>query len=143
MKNFLLGLTKFVLGVLLAMVILSIAGLAMARYFIMRISELPERPTYENDVPAEPAPAATSPPAQATSGQPRPTVNLPPGSYQAVVSQPIGLILRDGPGIEYEQIGGVEYETELVVIEEQDGWQKVQLPGGREGWVKGGNIDRL
>lgn len=146
MKNFLLGLTKFILGVLLAMVILSIVGLAMARYFILRISELPERPNYENDVPAETSPAAetTSPSTPTTaSEQPQSAAEVPSGSYRAIVSEPVGLILRDGPGIDHEQVGSVEYETELIIVEEQNGWQKVRLPDGREGWVKGGNIDRL
>ncbi|MEM6451932.1 MAG: SH3 domain-containing protein [Cyanobacteria bacterium P01_D01_bin.105] len=33
------------------MLIMSLAGLSMARYFMTRMAEQPERPTYENDLP--------------------------------------------------------------------------------------------
>ena len=48
MKNFLLGLSKFVLGIILAMLIMTLAGASMMRYFMARTAEPPERPTYVN-----------------------------------------------------------------------------------------------
>ena len=61
MKNFLLGLSKFVLGIILAMLIMSLAGLSMARYFMARTTEQPERPAYENDLPEDQRPVAKAP----------------------------------------------------------------------------------
>lgn len=60
--------------------------------------------------------------------------------------QPIGLILREGPGTEHPQAGGVDYNEELIVLEEpaDQGWIKVQVASsGQEGWVKAGNTRRL
>ena len=62
MKNFLLGLSKFVLGIILAMLIMTLAGASMVRYFMARSAETPERPIYENDRP-EDQPVAAEPAA--------------------------------------------------------------------------------
>lgn len=171
MKNFLLGLSKFVLGIILAMLVMSIAGLSMARFFMTRMVELPERPTYENDLPESerPNPAASAterdeggaPVAvtaaedadqstedeteNSTEAKPKPEAAdraLAEGEYEATVNQPVGLILRDGPGTSYAQIGGLDYRQSMVVIAEEDGWLNVELNDGRTGWVKDGNIDR-
>ena len=166
MKNFLLGLSKFVLGIILAMLVMSIAGLSMARFFMTRMVELPERPTYENDLPEAERP---NPPATATerdeegapvavtaeeaaaeadesTEEPEPESeeeeSLPEGEYRATVNQPVGLILRDGPGTSYAQIGGLDYQESMVVFAEEDGWLNIELSNGQTGWIKDGNIDR-
>lgn len=155
MKNFFLGLSKFILGIILAMLIMSLAGAAMVRYFMARSAEPPERPIYDNDLPEDRAAAGSSQePSQESSQEPESeaqpaaadsepeTEAAPAGSYTAYVTQPVGLILRDGPGTEYTNIGGVGYEASLTVLEEENGWLKVQLSSGQEGWVKDGNTAR-
>ncbi len=158
MKNFFLGLSKFILGVILAMLIMSLAGAAMVRYFMASSAEPPDRPIYDNDLPEdraaavspqEPAqePAQSSPQASESSAEPETPAEpeseaAPAGSYTAYVTQPVGLVLRDGPGTEYTNIGGVGYEAILTVLEEESGWLKVQLSSGQEGWVKDGNTAR-
>lgn len=166
MKNFLLGLSKFVLGIILAMLIMSIAGLSMARFFMTRMVELPERPTYENDLPEadRPNPAASAPErdedgapkaviAEAEPDEPEAEVEpepepeedddaLPDGEYRASVSQPVGLILRDGPGTDYAQIGGLDYQQGMIVFAEDSGWLNVELNNGQTGWIKDGNVSR-
>ncbi|MGB7085495.1 MAG: SH3 domain-containing protein [Phormidesmis sp.] len=154
MKNFLLGLSKFVLGIILAMLIVSLASLSMARYFMTRLIEPPERPTYDNDLP-EQQPAADAPTPDGdssaapdsnasssetaeeteTESETEPTS----GGEIATVDQPVGLVLRSGPGVDYDQIGGVAYEESVEVIAEENGWLNIVLSGGQEGWVKGGN----
>ena len=69
MKGFLLGVTKLILGVSVALVLLSLTGVATARYFMAKLSVLPPRPVFENDValqptetPPPPAPAEAAPP---------------------------------------------------------------------------------
>ncbi|MGI8936103.1 SH3 domain-containing protein [Leptolyngbya sp. BC1307] len=143
MKNFLLGLSKFVLGIILAMLVVSLAGLSMARYFMTRLAEPPERPTYDNDLPETP-PDAAEPPADSPAATETPETEadetLAEGAYRAVVTQPVGLIVRAGPGPDYEQIGGLEYQASVVILSEDSGWLEVQLSGGQEGWIKEGNV---
>jgi uncharacterized protein YgiM (DUF1202 family) len=153
MKGFFLGLTKLILGIALALVLLSLTGVATARYFMAKLSVLPPKPVFDNDVlteqpvpaeaPAEPQPQpeAANPPAEAANAP-----ENPPGSYRAVVVQPIGLVLRSGPGAEHQQLGGVDHNDEVLVLETSDDgrWMKVRLgDSGQEGWVKAGNTQNL
>ena len=149
MKNFLLGLSKFVLGIILAMLIISLAGLSMAKYFMTRMAEPPVRPTYDNDLPEDrpaqrpdSAPPADSPTEAEAPADTDPEASSPEGAYRAVVNQPVGLIVRAGPGTDYDQIGGLEYQQGVRVLSEEDGWLKIARDNGEEGWVKGGNLDR-
>lgn len=144
MKNFLLGLSKFVLGIILAMLIVSLAGLSMARYFMTRMVELPDRPTYDNEQPE--SPAAAKPPAEGAA-EPQPAeaeaeAELPEGAYRAIVVSSEGLVVRAGPGTDYEQLGGLDYQQSVNVLSEESGWQKIDFGGGQEGWIKGGNTER-
>lgn len=172
MKGFFIGLSKLVLGVVIALALLSMAGVATARYFMARLAVLPPKPLYGDELPAPPAEPVATPteaaappeaapapeaeppaeppaePAAAPEAEPteEPTAEeLPPGSYRALVVQPIGLIVRSGPGTEHGQVGGVDYNAELVVLEEPagQGWIKVRVTAtGAEGWVKAGNVRR-
>lgn len=152
MKNFLLGLSKFVLGIILAMLIMSLAGLSMAKYFITKHTEQPDRPTYENDLP-EDQPSASGAGSADEGASEGPTVAtktpqakadepLPDGAYKVEVNQPVGLIVRSGPGGDYENIGGLEYQASVTVLSEEGGWLKIALSNGEEGWIKDGNVDR-
>ncbi|MEO1182529.1 MAG: SH3 domain-containing protein, partial [Cyanobacteria bacterium J06636_28] len=64
LQDFLLGLTKFVLGVGISLLLISLAGAATARYFLTQLSSVPERPVYENDL--APADNAATPEAAET-----------------------------------------------------------------------------
>lgn len=150
------GLSKFVLGVLLAIGILFGTGVMLTRYLVERLSTAPPKPVFSND----PSPPAASPVAAVEEAPPvEAPADAPPESppesspspspanegYSARVIQPIGLILRDQPSQNSGQIGGVEYNREITVLEDSpDGeWQRVRLSSGAEGWVKGGNTERL
>ncbi|HEY9763695.1 MAG TPA: SH3 domain-containing protein [Trichocoleus sp.] len=147
MQGFLIGLSKLVLGVTMALLLLSLAGVATARYFMARLSVLPPRPIFENDAPVQAAVAST-PTAQAAAPAEKPEAEsaaepLPPGAYEAVVVQPIGLVLREGPGTTFSQLGGVDYNAKVAVLEESPDkqWMKVRVDeSGQEGWVKAGNV---
>ena len=160
MKGFLTGLSKLVLGVVIALLLLSLAGVATARYFMARLSVLPPKPVFTNDNP--PAPAADAPAPEATApeaaveappAEPAPTAETPPpepepepGSYQAVVVQPIGLVLREGPGTTFSQIGGVDYNQAVTVLEASpdESWIRIRIDeSGQEGWVKAGNTRQV
>jgi uncharacterized protein YgiM (DUF1202 family) len=150
MKGFVIGFTKLVFGVAIALLLLSMAGVATARYFMARLSVLPPKPVFENELPVQPPPEqAAAPAAVETAPSPEPEVTPEPeleaGSYKAVVIQPIGLVLREGPGTEFPQVGGVDYNEEIVVLEEPDdkSWIRVRAASnGQEGWVKAGNTRR-
>ncbi|HSM84425.1 MAG TPA: SH3 domain-containing protein [Nodosilinea sp.] len=154
MKGFFLGLSKLILGVAIALMLLSMAGVATARYFMGRLSVLPPKPLYGDemggDMPApEAAPGAVpeAAPEAAPVVEPPPAAPaLEPGAYNAVVVQPIGLVMREGPGVEFPQVGGVDENEAVVVIEEpaDQAWVKVRVvSNGQEGWVKAGNTRRV
>ena len=148
----LINLIKFLLGFALAIALLGLGGVLVARYLITQLTAPPPKPAFANDKPL--ATAKTSATAKsAAKTQSSQTANnsstepeLEPGAYQARVVQPIGLILRDGPGRDSNQIGGIEYNSRVVVIEESPDkeWQRVRLENSdRAGWVKAGNTERL
>lgn len=156
MKGFLVGFAKLGLGFALALVMFSLAGVATARYFMAKLSVLPPKPVFNNDSITAAATATETPPTTdaapeeittttATEPAPEP-VERPPGSYEAVVVQPIGLIVRAGPGLEHPQMGGIDYNEEILVLEtsEDERWINVRVTAsGQEGWVKAGNTQRL
>lgn len=127
----------------------------MTRYMLARLATPPPRPTFPNDPSptAANSPAATAPVAEpaasssvAANPSPSPASPSPsPTEYRAKVNQPIGLIVRAEPDANAAQIAGVEFNRELTVLENSsDGaWQKVRLADGTEGWVKGGNTERI
>ncbi len=155
MKNFLIGLSKFVLGLILAMLIMSLAGLSMARYFMTRMVEQPERPTYENDLPEDQRPAAKAPassdanqsensePAAQAEPTTRPEAESKTDSaegYKAYATTDLNV--RSGPGTSYDSIGGVSIEENVTVLEEDGEWLKVQLGNGTEGWVSSSYVTK-
>ncbi|WP_008308285.1 SH3 domain-containing protein [Leptolyngbya sp. PCC 6406] len=156
MKGCLVGLSKLLLGSFLALVLLSLAGVATARYFMAQLAMLPPKPVFSNDAPPAVSPSVPSeeavngaeetPPAVAeTEPEAAPSEPAPPGSYEAVVSQPIGLVLRSGPGTEFERMGGVDHNTPILVLKSSDDgeWLNIRLTStGQEGWIKAGNSQR-
>lgn len=147
MKGFLVGLSKLVFGVFLALILMSLAGVATARYFMSRLSILPPKPMFENDAPVQPGVPPSGAPPISTAASPQATsIPLTAGAYKAVVSQPIGLVLREGPGTTFRELAGIDHNTPLVVLEESPDqqWLHVRLEGsGQEGWVKAGNTRKV
>ncbi|HLO48145.1 MAG TPA: SH3 domain-containing protein [Kamptonema sp.] len=144
------GIFKFIVGFLLAIVLLTGASVAAALYFAAKLSALPERPTFPNDKPSSQSaiakPKSTAKPSaeQVSNDTPSPKP-LEPGAYRALVTQPIGLILRDSPTRDSNRIGGIAYKEKLVVLEDTPDkeWQRVRVEqDNREGWIKGGNTER-
>lgn len=153
------GVAKFFTGFVLAIAVLFFAGVSTTRYLIARFTTPPPRPTFPNDPPAqvesppstaEPSPVAaqpsSTPSTPPSTPTPSATPSLKPGAYEARVTQPIGLILRQSPNRDAEQVGGIEYNEQVIVLSESsDGeWLQVRLSSsGVEGWVKSGNTERL
>lgn len=158
------GVAKFVLGVSLALAILAGGSAAVALYFMYRVTTHPPKPTFANELnqkpKAAPAPEKQVQPemsnparaarAESTSeeadSETNSTESLAPGTYRARVSWEKGLSLRAEPGAGAERIGGLEYNQQIVVLEESPdkNWQRVRLSDSdREGWIKAGNIEKI
>lgn len=144
---------KFLVGFFLAIFLLAGASVAAALYFAATLTATPEKPTFPNDRPASQTvsnkgkSSTASIPSLTSSPSPTPEEKLEPGTYRAIVTQPIGLILRDSPNRDGNRIGGIAYKDKVVVLEDSADkqWQRVRSQDGerREGWVKGGNTERV
>lgn len=146
-------ISQFVLGFVLAIALLFLAGAGLTRYMLTRLATPPPRPSFTNDPSPSPAAQAASPdalasPSPVTSSpslaSPSPSPS-PPAGYQARVTQPIGLRVRQEPSADAATVGGVEYNQEVTVLEDSSdgGWQKIRLTSGTQGWVKSGNTTRI
>ncbi|MCC5641634.1 SH3 domain-containing protein [Nostoc sp. CHAB 5824] len=163
------GLTKFILGFLLAIAVLIGGGATIALYFMNRTGIPPAKPVYSNDSPsvkaqapkatepgggkstltpgtkADSSPSSTSTPTESPKATPSPKP-LPSGAYRGRVSWAEGLSLRSQPNQEAERIGGVGFNQKIIILEEsQDkAWQKIRLEDSKqEGWVKAGNTEKV
>lgn len=149
-------ISQFVLGFILAIALLFLAGAGLTRYMLTRLATPPPRPSFTNDPSPSPAAQAANPDASPAASldpslaSPEPTVAASPSpspspvGYAARVTQPIGLRLRQEPNVDAATIGGIEYNQIVTVLEDSpDGnWQKVQVANGTQGWVKSGNTAR-
>lgn len=151
------NVVKFVLGVSLAIAIIISGSVVGALYFMYKVTARPPKPVFSNEtVTAKAQPKATkaqakSVPSTKSTTQPSPSQDssqevLEPGTYRARVTWTQGLSLRSEPNLSSERIGGLEYNQQIVVLQESadKNWQKVRLSDGeQEGWIKVGNIERV
>jgi hypothetical protein len=155
------GIAKFVLGVSLAIAILAGSSVAVALYFMYTVTNHPPKPTFANEnvnrkqkaAPASKEQAqlrklekSTTDTAKADPAEETKSTELEPGTYRARVSWEQGLSLRAEPGASAERIGGLDYNQQIVVLEESPdkNWQRVRLADSdREGWIKAGNIEKM
>jgi hypothetical protein len=152
------GVAKFVLGVAIAIAILIGGSAAVALYFMYRVATHPPKPIFANEQVNQKPKAAPALKQQAQPDKPttaraetpveetKSTEPLEPGTYRARVTWEQGLSLRAEPGANAERIGGLDYNQQIVVLEESPDkhWQKVRLADSdREGWIKAGNIEKI
>jgi cytoskeletal protein RodZ len=156
------GFAKFFVGLVVAAFILGSGGYFLFNYAVAKLTTPPPKPIFPNDSASykkqskrakTPAgrdqavadSAASASPSATPSASPVPSPSLPPGAFMGRVTQPIGLILREKPEGPATQMGGLEYNEIVAVLEtsSDNAWQKVRLlKGEKEGWVKGGNIEK-
>jgi hypothetical protein len=134
-------------GLMIAILILSVGGYFGAQYLLAQLTAPPPRPTFPNDNPQYGKNNAKKSASKSVEAKPEPEKSaapLPPGAFEGRVTQEIGLILRDSPELGSGQSGGVDYNERVVVLETtpEKNWQKVRLSSGKEGWVRGGNIEK-
>ncbi|WP_041233712.1 SH3 domain-containing protein [Cylindrospermum stagnale] len=160
------NLLKFILGFLLAIVVLIGSSATIALYFVNRTAIPPAKPVFANDngplkpknpkainVKASPtaksSPSASPSPSPSSTPTPTPTESpkeLPPGAYIGRVTWPQGLRLRTEPKQDAERVGGVAANQKIIILEESDDkvWQKIRVEGSeQEGWVKSANTQRV
>lgn len=150
------GVAKFVIGVGLAIALMIGGSVLVGLYFMYKVTSHPPKPVFSNEkvnekvaakaknppqVIPEPLPSATAPKPSATKS----VEPLAPGTYKARVNWSQGLSLRAEPNADAHRIGGLDYNQQVVVLEESadKNWQKVRLADGeQEGWIKTGNLER-
>jgi hypothetical protein len=98
---------------------------------------------------AQPSPSPSAQPDVTQNADKDKTANkdsaLPQGAYKGRVTWSSGLSLRAEPNTSASRVGGVDYNSELIILEtSQDGqWQKVRVANGtQEGWIKAGNVKK-
>jgi hypothetical protein len=161
------GLLKFIIGFTVAIALLFGAGVATTRYLVTRLTASPPKPIFPEELPEQNQPSLEgdttvtfeetpesgesdlSTPEEASpvsEAESVPTPAIDPNAYEARVTQPIGLVLRQGPSTETTRLGGVGFNEQLLILEESpDGqWLRVRLEGSDiEGWVRAGNTERV
>lgn len=155
------GFFQFIIGFILGVIFFS-AGIAGGVYFFLtRMSANPTKPVFpeekQEEVKQEPLAKTkidnsnSTPTKKTVETKPKQEEtkqkeeDLPPGAYRARVTWSDGLSLRAEPSQDAERIGGVGYNSELIILEERNReWQKIRVPGsGQEGWVKAGNVAKI
>lgn len=168
MKRF-SSLLQFILGFFLGILILVSLTSALGYLMFSRLAATPAKPVFPEEnkskikaatkdkkLPEKASKPEISPSPKTESSKPSPSPevkpspspspeDLPKGAYKAKVIWSGGLSLRSNPSKESERVGGVDYNSDLIVLETSaDGsWAKVRSPqGGQEGWVKVGNLQK-
>lgn len=148
------GVAKFVIGVGLAIALMLGGSVLVGLYFMYKVTSHPPKPVFDNEEVTQTAAKAKNPPKKTAQPQPTPTPSKPsetpeaklaPGTYKARVNWSQGLSLRAEPSADAARIGGLDYNQQIVVLEESadKSWQKVRLADGElEGWIKAGNLER-
>ncbi len=149
------NISQFVLGFILGIsIIAGVAGSAGLYYFARMSSVRPKKPVYQEETAPKTETALETPEESLTVSEdipivppePEPTEPaIPENAYFAVVTWPEGLSLRAEPTINSARIGGIAYNTKILILEESSDkkWQRVRLLGNQqEGWVKGGNTEK-
>lgn len=152
-------------GLLLAAALLAVGSYFAVNYAYSQLTQLPPKPTFPNDNPnfikknksKSTGKNITLPqkddekPGDKQSGKDKPKEKeepklkpLPAGAFEGRVTYPQGLVLRSSAAQDSGTIGGLEFNETLTVVETSpDGeWQKVRTSKDKEGWVRGGNIQK-
>ncbi|MDJ0531138.1 MAG: SH3 domain-containing protein [Xenococcaceae cyanobacterium MO_207.B15] len=153
------NISQFVLGFILGISIIGVVAGSAGLYYFARMSYvLPKKPVYEEETapkteivietPEESLTVSEDIPIFPPEPEPEPEPiepAIPENAYFAVVTWPQGLSLRAEPTINSARIGGIAYNTKILILEESSDkkWQRVRLLGNQqEGWVKGGNTKK-
>lgn len=155
-------LAKTFTGLLLAATLLAVGGYFGVNYLMAQLTQLPPKPMFPNDNPdflkkntkkndpksmaKESEKSGKKPSEKVTDGEkeaakPKP---LPPGAFEGRVTYGEGLVLRESASKASTTLGGVEFNEKITVLETAaDGeWQRVRTNNGKEGWIRGGYVEK-
>ncbi len=154
------GFFQFILGFILGVILLVAGSVGAAYYFFNRMASAPAKPVFSEETLPEseletPSAEATSA-SETSSAQPKIVTTpepkseekeekLPAGAYRATVTWPNGLSLRAQPSLDAERLGGIDYNTEVVILGYSDDkvWQQIRLGNGDKAWIKAGNVEKI
>ncbi len=152
------GCFRVLLGIFIAIALIGSGMYATARFYQDKYGVTPSKPIYpeEDGVAFKPlqtrAPKAAEEEKQkAATTKPSGTSSLPtaqpaPKGDLAIVTWPEGLLVRSSASIDGEQVGGIEFKREVYILESSgdQAWDKIKVANGDlEGWVKGGNLEKV
>lgn len=141
------GFFRFLSALLVAIALLAGGSFFMVQYLMAQYSVAPPRPKFPNDKNEKLDKAVKPSPVAKASPTIKPSQAAPLATgYRATVIQEIGLNIREAPEPDATRIGGVDYQDEVVVLEESadQNWQKIRVVEGNvEGWVKAGYTERI
>jgi hypothetical protein len=145
------GLLKAFSGCLVAIALIIGGGFLAAQYLITQFTAPPPKPMFANDKPS-PQPQPTAIATKPQPPQPKPTPNATPApkpsaaGYPARITLSEGLNVRSNPDKDADRVGGVDYDEEIMVLEETPDkeWQRVRVKTSNvEGWIKSGHTERI
>ncbi|NES85097.1 MAG: SH3 domain-containing protein [Moorea sp. SIO2B7] len=157
------GFIQFILGFIIGVLLLAGGTATAAYYFFTKMAAPPARPVFSEEKPkpknvaqtkTSPVPAKTGtkenkpqkPKKETPKPSPKKKEQLPAGAYRARVTWSQGLSLRAEPTIKAERVGGVGYNSELIILKYSSDrkWQKVRVPNtGQQAWIKAGNVRKV
>ncbi len=153
------GFLKGFSALIVAIALLAGGGYAIFQFLIYQFTSPPPRPTFSNDNPSpaakapetSPSPTTTPSPATASpkpspSPSPRPSPSTSPTTKRARITLSEGLNIRQAPAADAERIDGVDYNDEVIILEESPDkeWTKVRVAStGVEGWIKSGYTEPM
>ncbi len=153
------GFLQFLIGFIIGIVLFGAGIAGGAYYFLTQISANPTDPSDPIPTTEESNASESSSETQSVAVEPEPkpepeptpTVEpereaLPDGAYRARVTWSTGLNLRAEPSENADSVGGVGFNSELIILSTSGdrNWQRVRVVGsGQEAWVKAGNVTRI
>lgn len=138
------GFFQFILGFFLGVGILTGSAAGVAFLLFSKMTIAPEKPVFsEEKTVAKTEPSETQKQSKTVFDKEN---ELESNAYRARVTWPDGLVLRGGPTVRAVRLGGLSYNSEVIVLEHSQDkeWQKIRIPqSNRQGWIKSGNIEKI
>ncbi len=147
-------LAKTFTGLVLAAIFLAVGGYFAVNHLMTQLIKLPPKPTFPNDSPdfvkKDNKPQSPKSATKPSNKEPKELNKevakkpLPPGSFEGRVTYAEGLVLRDSGTPGAKTIGSVEFNEKVTILETSadSEWQKIRTKSDKDGWIRGGNIQK-
>ena len=74
---------------------------------------------------------------------PASVIQNPGPAVAKVKARGTNILLREGPGVEFNAVGHADASSEYSVLESKDSWIHLQLPAGKTAWVRSDLVHSL